>query len=183
MRLLNAMAVLFVTVSAGCGYVHNLRYEIAPTSADVSLTDKRPTQDKVDTPPREPLPYSGYVVGDEHFSPDRVSILRNRLATEVGTKLQGKQVVLTRLHSLNINTRPTNLDVLISGARPVSTAELGIASSQQFRYWIICEIAIVVDGATYYGRGFDGYSGPLVDYPGHHRKALMTAIDQIVAQL
>lgn len=179
----NAVLLIFAFVLTGCGYVHNLHYEPGPTLEDVSIVDMRPAKDKIDTSPREPLPYAGYVVGDAHFTPDRVLILRDRLAKEAGAKVRAERIILKQLRALNINTRPTNLDVLVSGARPVSATELGIASSEQFRYWVICEITIVVDGATYYGRGFDGYDGPFVDYPAHHRKALMAAIDQIIAQL
>jgi hypothetical protein len=182
MPRLGLLAPLFSALSA-CSYVVTLPYSMTDTPVAIAVVDQRPQSDKVDTNPREPLGFAGGVVGDEHFSPDRIAILRNRLSFQVGRKLEGKTVVLMQLRSLNINTRPTNLDAIISGARPVSPEDFGAPGGEQYRYLIVCDVAIQIDGRRIQARGTQGYNGPTVNYAAHHLGALMKAIDQLIATI
>lgn len=132
----------------------------------LELQDLRPAKEKRDYDASAAEGFS--VVGDAAFDPDRLMVLRERLAAK---GVAGTNVQVTRLMSLSVST-------------PRGREEVWrIPGMSRHPHWAICEIAISVDGRSAQGRGVDGFSGDAANFMTHHQRALLSAIDQAIGAL
>jgi len=142
----------------------------APPMSSLQLVDLRPMKEKRDY---DAMGEEGFqVLGDSRLVPDQLSVLRERLATRLGQRVAGKPVQLSKLMTLHVRT-------------PSRDAERmwGIPGMRSAPYWIICDVAFAVDGRGGRGRAARGFSGDAAQVDGEHRRALLDAIDQAIAQL
>ena len=131
------------------------------------LVDLRPAKEKRD---HDALESEGFqILGDGSLPPDRVAVFRQH----AGARLAGKQVHLQKLMTLYVRT-------------PVDPRQHEIWHIPQMRnapYWIVCEVALMVDGQAARGRVTRGFGGVAADLPRVHRAALLEATDQAIASL
>ena len=146
------------------------------------VTDLRPPKEKRDYDAGEAEGYQ--VLGDDRFIPDRVSVLHERLAAKAGERLAGKQLQLTQLISWYVRTPKAALIEQGPGMPRVRPEEVWrIPQMRDAEYWIICDITLRVDGQQARGRSTRGFDGSAAALPEQHRRALLTAIDQVIAAL
>lgn len=156
------------------------QYNFEPTSSSINLIDSRPNTDVLDTSGIAVFGFSAYIWGDSRFKPDRLQILKNRLESKAGLLLTNKDVIVARLRSIDWDPTPLNIEVLM-GYEFAQGRPFGITNRYQYRYWVISEVILDVNGACFGGRGVVGFNGG--EYPKHHRDALIKAIDQVLASL
>ena len=130
------------------------------------LLDLRPAKEKRDYD----APDEGFrVLGDTSLPPDRISVFRQH----AGTRLAGKQVHLQKLMSLYVHTP----------ADPRQQEHWQIPEMRSAPYWIVCEVALMVDGQPGRGRATSRFGGVMADLPRVHRAVLLEAIDQAIISL
>jgi len=153
-----------------------------PVPHGFELADARPPKDKRDFDPGDE--YGFVVVGDAQFVPDRVTQLRERLATKAAKQLDGKRVRVVQLVTWYVRT-PKGPTVEIGAGLPPMPAEkaFDIPEIRKHPYWVISSIAVTVDGRYIHARGTEGFGGGEPDFAAHHRRALLRAIDAIIKEL
>jgi len=146
------------------------------------LTDARPPKDKRDFDPGDE--YGFVVAGDAQFVPDRVTVLRERLTTKAAKQLEGKRIQVVQLVTWYVRT-PKGATVEAGPGLPRMPVEkaFDLPEIRKYPYWVICSIGVTVDGHYISARGTDGFGGNAPDFAAHHRRALLRAIDQVIAAL
>lgn len=146
------------------------------------LTDQRPRKEKIDY---DAMASDGYqVFADERFVPDRVSVLRERLAAQAGERLAGKRVTLSQLITYYVRTPKAEFIEQGPGMPRMRPEDAWrIPQMRKAAYWVICELALTVDSQQARGRGVQGFDGSAADFPAQHRRALHSAIDQVIRAL
>lgn len=153
-----------------------------PKSARFELVDSRPLKDKRDFDPGEG--YGFVVAGDAQFVPDRVSMLRERLATTAGERIDGKRVELIQLVTWYVRTPKGALVEAAPGVPPAPPEEVfAVPELRKFPYWVICSVGVVIDGRHISARGTEGFGGAASDFAAHHHRALLHAADEIIKAL
>ena len=132
-------------------------------AAALRIDDLRPAKEKRDYDSGEGF----FVHGDDDFIPDRLTVLRQRLAAK-GVSAAGVQV--TKLMSVSVRTSPAQ------------EAAWRIPGMSRYPYWAICEVGIVVDGRRAQARAIEGFSDQ-AELKGGHDRALLSAIDQAIRVL
>jgi len=156
-----------------------------PAAAPVRATgfqfvDARPPKDKMDFDPGD----GSLVAGDRQFVPDRVSLLRERLASKAGGRLTGKRVEVRQLVSFYVRTPKEKLVPRGPGLAPLPAEKyFDLPQLRQFPYWVVCIVGVSVDGHYLRARGIEGFAGPQADFAAHHQRALLRAVDQVIAGL
>jgi hypothetical protein len=136
-------------------------------AVEFQVVDMRPAKEKRD---HDALDSEGFqVLGDASLPPDRITVFRQH----ADARLAGKQVHLQKLMCLYVRT-PADL-------RQQEMWQIGEMRSAP--YWIVCEVAMMVDGQPVRGRVAHRFGGVVADLPRVHRIALLAAIDQAIAAL
>ena len=157
------------------------RAEVAkpPVRRGFELVDIRPRKEKIDYDPGEAYGY--VVVGDAAF--DRLGMLRDRLTAQAGHQLDGKRVEVQQLLTWHVRTPQARLVEAGPGLPPMTPEEMWqLPDLRKFRYWVICDVAVLVEGRRASGRGAQGFDAR-ADFAASHQRALLRAIDGVAARL
>lgn len=119
----------------------------AGTDSSVSFTVKFDIIDKRDPAEREGYPYPkswfSYVMhGDRSLDVDRMSIFKTKLIEYFGSKLEGKQIILTQFYVMENTVRPAFVKTP-SGEQ--------VPNKGPFLPTLISEITIIIDGNYFHG--------------------------------
>jgi len=58
-----------------------------------------------------------------------------------------------------------------------------IPELRKFRYWVICDVAVGVDGRIARGRGVRGFNEEPANFAAHHQAAFLQAIEGVIGSL
>ena len=150
--------------------------------AKYQLIDQRPQSDK-NSAHNAAAGFPGYILSDESFTPDRFSILSDRLSQKISREVNIKVVTVRRLQSIEYHPNQLVIDRMINGEITTDPIFLRQIRQGEYRYWAVCILEVEINGTIYSGIGVKGYNGPLVDYPGNHRFVLLSAIDQVAVKV
>ncbi len=144
------------------------------------LVDARPRKDKMSVD----LGDGSVTAGDDQFSPDRISLLRERLTAVAGKRLAGKRIEVSHLVTWYVRTPRQRLVEQTGGLPPMPAEEyFDLPQLRKFPYWVICVVDLSVDGRSAHGRGVAGFASDTADFSAHHRQALISAINQAITGL
>ena len=121
---------------------------------------------------------------DTEFAPERLAIVRERLAALKGRQLAGKRVEVTQLVTWYLRT-PQAAAIEQGGRLPPIPVEeyFQIPQLRTHPYWVICAVEVLVDGRRTGGRGVVGFDGETADFASHHRQALIGAVNTMLGKL
>ena len=174
------LGIFAVLVLSACAVP--VKYKVQDTSNTLVIDDLRPAMDRsTDANPKK-TGFYGMVWGDERFSPDRIKVLQNRLEVEAGNKVDGKVFKLTRLRSVEFQTHPMNVDLMLFGKQRHDASEFGISNPEQYPEWFVCQVEGSIDGVELRGAGLVGFA-VFLNPSEAATSTLMTAIDQIIDQI
>lgn len=144
LKLLLALAIALVV--SGCAARYTIQASTQGGDA-VSISDLRPVAEREGKALPFGRDFSHGILADSSFQPDRISILKAKLHQRFGTRLNGKDIELRMLRTIQYTAPTTPLDALIFRGTPL--ASIGIPDAS--RSWFITSIGITIDGKMFEG--------------------------------